>query len=82
MVVAQDPEAANYVRQLEERMALGDEDDEAPALSEPEHPVAGEPRPRTSGELPSADVLIRDIEELLRQNRRGDVPDEPDGASE
>ncbi len=78
-VVAQDPEAANYVRQLEERLTSGIEED-TPLLAEPEHNVAGEmPPPRTSGDLPSADVLIRDIEELLRQNRRGDLSeDDPD----
>src|SRR5579885_144966 len=74
-VVAQDPEAANYVRQLEDRLALGLEDD-APSGTEPEQAVAGESRPRSSGELPSADVLIRDIEELLRQNRRSSSNDE------
>ncbi len=81
-VVAQDPEAANYVRQLEERLTAG-LDDDITLFSEPEHTVAGEAPPRTSGDLPSADVLIQDIEELLRQNRRSDLSDdEPDnGAS-
>jgi proteasome assembly chaperone (PAC2) family protein len=78
-VVAQDPEASNYVRQLEERLTAGI-DDEITLLTEPEHTVAESPPPRTSGDLPSADVLIQDIEELLRQNRRGetndDAPDE------
>jgi proteasome assembly chaperone (PAC2) family protein len=74
-VVAQDPEAANYVRQLEDRLALGLEDDIS-AAAELEHSVAGESRPRSSGELPSADVLIQDIEELLRQNRRNGPTDE------
>lgn len=77
-VVAQDPEAANYVRQLEDRLASGGDDDISPFV-EPEHPVAGEPPPRSSGDLPSADVLIQDIEELLRQNRRSEpADDEPD----
>jgi proteasome assembly chaperone (PAC2) family protein len=81
-VVAQDPEAANYVRQLEERLASGvDEEDMAPP-AELEHTVAGEQPPRTSGDLPSADVLIQDIEELLRQNRRGDADDERDESDE
>ncbi len=75
LVVAQDPEATNYVRQLEERLASGIEEDASP-IAEPEHPVAGESHPRSSGDLPSADVLIQDIEELLRQNRRGDASDE------
>lgn len=75
LVVAQDPEATNYVRQLEERLASGLEED-APLIAEHEHSVAGEPRPRSSGDLPSADVLIQDIEELLRQNRRNGPTDE------
>jgi proteasome assembly chaperone (PAC2) family protein len=81
-VVAQDPEAANYVRQLEERLTAG-LDDDITLFAEPEHTVAGEaPPPRTSGDLPSADVLIQDIEELLRQNRRSDLSDdEPDEES-
>ncbi len=74
-VVAQDPEAANYVRQLEERLT-GGMDEEALSFTELEHGVAGEAPPRSSGDLPSADVLIQDIEELLRQNRRSDLSDE------
>lgn len=73
-VVAQDPEASNYVRQLEERLTSG-LDDDITLFAEPEHTVAESP-PRTSGDLPSADVLIQDIEELLRQNRRVDSPDD------
>ncbi len=80
-VVAQDPEATNYVRQLEERLAAG-LDDDITMFSEPEHTIAEVP-PRTSGDLPSADVLIQDIEELLRQNRRVDTSDdEPDEPGE
>ena len=82
LVVAQDPEAANYVRQLEERAASGLEEDIAP-FAEPEHSVAGESHPRSSGDLPSAEVLIQDIEELLRQNRRsGSADDEQDEESD
>ena len=79
-VVEQDPEASNYVHQLEERMAGGEDEEMGlpPEFDLP--PVAGESHPRGSGELPSADVLIQDIEELLRQNRRGDaLDDEGDG---
>lgn len=78
LVVEQDPEASSYVHQLEERMAAGGDDDEMPIPPELEAPpVAGESHPRgSSGELPSADVLIQDIEELLRQNRRGDASDD------
>ncbi|HEY7350854.1 MAG TPA: PAC2 family protein [Ktedonobacterales bacterium] len=75
-VVAQDQEAANYVRQLEERLNSGADEDIVP-LIEAEPGVAGESQPpRPSGDLPSAEVLIQDIEELLRQNRRGDSSDD------
>jgi predicted ATP-grasp superfamily ATP-dependent carboligase len=80
-VVAQDPEASNYVRQLEERLAAGLDDEDITLFTEPEHTVAESP-PRTSGDLPSAEVLIQDIEELLRQNRRVDTSDDDPGESE
>lgn len=76
MIVSQDPEATNYVHQLEERLAA--DPDEEPAMHEPEVPSLGETPPRTSGELPNADVVIKGIEELLRQNRRGADSDEDD----
>ncbi len=75
LVVEQDPEASSYVHQLEERMTSGDDDEAPPLTLEQEHSVAGESHPRMSGDLPSAEVLIQDIEELLRQNRRGESSD-------
>jgi proteasome assembly chaperone (PAC2) family protein len=62
-LVARDPEASAYVHRLEEQIAArmrgeDDEDDE------------DEDRPITrTGPLPSADSLIRDVEELLRKER-------------
>ncbi len=76
MIVSQDPEATNYVHQLEERLAA-DPDDE-PTIHEPEIQPLGEAPPRTSGELPPADIVIQGIEELLRQSRRAPGSDEDD----
>ncbi len=69
-LVARDPEASAYVRKLEsetERLLEegddgDDEDDEAEAVITPE-------KPPVTGPLPSADTLIRSVEELLRQER-------------
>jgi len=57
-LVARDPEAREYVRRLEERAQL----EEGDAPGEPSTPPA-------SPELPSADALIRHVEELLRRER-------------
>jgi proteasome assembly chaperone (PAC2) family protein len=54
--VASDPDAAAYVRQLEER---------ADADPEPE------PQP-PSGPLPSGDVVVRELEEFLRRQRENE----------
>jgi proteasome assembly chaperone (PAC2) family protein len=54
--VASDPDAAAYVRQLEER-----------ADAEPDP----EPAP-PSGPLPSGDVVVRELEEFLRRQREND----------
>jgi proteasome assembly chaperone (PAC2) family protein len=68
-LVARDPEASAYVHKLEEQIASQndedeeDEDDDLPAIEE---------RIR-SGPLPSADMLIRDVEELLRQERENGI---------
>jgi len=57
--VAGDPDAAAYVRQLEER---------ADAEPEPEQPSP----PPPSGPLPSSDVVVRELEEFLRRQREKD----------
>lgn len=60
-MVARDPDAQEYVRRLEER---------AHAVTEEQAPA---PRP----DLPSADALIRHVEELLRRERNnGDAAEE------
>ncbi|GCE13136.1 PAC2 family protein [Tengunoibacter tsumagoiensis] len=65
-LVAQDPEASAYVRRLEEQIANGieAEDEEGNAiLHNPDRPVG-------TGPLPSADSVIRHVEELLREERQ------------
>ena len=66
MLVARDPEASAYVRKLEEQSGdILDEDEE-----EDEDDIAINPdRPVNAGPLPSADSLIRSVEELLRKER-------------
>jgi predicted ATP-grasp superfamily ATP-dependent carboligase len=65
-LVARDPEASAYVRKLEEQVAeMEDGEDE-----EEDGELAHNPdKPRGTGPLPSADTLIRGVEELLRQQR-------------
>jgi len=57
-LVARDPAAQEYVRRLEERAHLTENE----TSSE-------KPSPPTRSELPSADALIRHVEELLRRER-------------
>jgi proteasome assembly chaperone (PAC2) family protein len=57
--IAADPDVANYVRQLEQRIP-------APP-AEPESP---EPSPPVSGDLPSAETIVQQLEEFLRQRRQ------------
>ena len=68
MLVERDPEASAYVHKLEEQVSEisedeGEhEDDEDEVLINPDRPVG-------TGPLPSADSLIRSVEELLRKER-------------
>jgi len=68
LLVERDPEASAYVRKLEEQAgAMLDEDgehdvDEEEILINPDRPIG-------TGPLPSADTLIRSVEELLRKER-------------
>lgn len=68
LLVERDPEASAYVHKLEEQVgAILDDDgeqkeDEEDVLINPDRPVS-------SGPLPSADSLIRSVEELLRKER-------------
>ncbi len=64
-LVARDPEASAYVRKLEEQHENGFDDDE-----DEENPLSGNLDSIIgAGPLPSADSLIRDVEELLRKQR-------------
>lgn len=72
-LVERDPEASAYVRKLEdqaEKMANGEEDDE----EEEEALLINPDRPVGTGPLPSADSLIRSVEELLRKERENNHP--------
>jgi hypothetical protein len=65
-LVERDPEASAYVRKLEEQLAQNedeDEDAEEVEIINPDISIG-------TGPLPSADTLIRDVEELLRQERK------------
>jgi hypothetical protein len=66
MLVARDPEASAYVRKLEEQAGeISDEDDD-----EDDDEIRINPDlPVSTGPLPSADSLIRSVEELLRKER-------------
>src|SRR6266704_659506 len=83
-LVARDPEASAYVRKLEEQIseaASGDEEDEE------ENDVVFNPdRTVSTGPLPSAETLIRGVEELLRKQREqqdnGDDEDEPQDSND
>ena len=66
MLVAKDPEASAYVRKLEEQAGeISDQDDD-----EDDDEIHINPDlPVSTGPLPSADTLIRSVEELLRKER-------------
>ena len=65
-LVERDPEASAYVRKLVEQLAQDAEDEDEDAEDETGALDATIP----TGPLPSADTLIRDVEELLRQERK------------
>src|SRR5436305_395882 len=64
-LVARDPEAKAYVQKLEEQLAAQGLDE---AVDE-ENEQSSFDEITSTGPLPSADTLIRDVEELLRQER-------------
>lgn len=77
-LVARDPEASAYVRKLEsetESMLAGDEDDEDDEDKDENARITPD-KPPVSGPLPSADSLIRSVEELLRNERKNNHSDE------
>jgi hypothetical protein len=65
-LVARDPEASAYVRKLEEQVAthLSDEEEK--------DNLSNLDTVEETGPLPSADSLIRGVEELLRKQRESD----------
>jgi len=66
-LVARDPEASAYVQKLEEQIArLRDEEDEEDEDEDEEDVIE---KPVSTGPLPSADILIQSVEELLRKER-------------
>src|SRR5438093_5708261 len=69
-LVARDPEASAYVRKLEEQIseAVHSDDDE----DEEEDSFFNADRSTGTGPLPSAESLIRGVEELLRKQREND----------
>ncbi len=71
ILVERDPEASAYVRKLEEQANEPDEDDDEDEDDEDEDTdmVIHPDRAPGTGPLPSADSLIRSVEELLRQQR-------------
>ena len=80
-LVARDPEASAYVRKLEEQVAEMEDEDGDEEGGELAH---NPDKPRSTGPLPSADTLIRGVEELLRQQRENNqqhTEDEDDDMS-
>ncbi|GAC1567356.1 MAG: PAC2 family protein [Ktedonobacteraceae bacterium] len=76
-LVARDPEASAYVRKLEndtENLLAGDGEDDDDEEEDGEVSITPE-KPPTSGPLPSADTLIRSVEELLRKERENNNHD-------
>ncbi len=68
MLVERDPEASAYVHKLEEQVsAILDDDGEHEG--EEDDVLINPDRPISTGPLPSADSLIRSVEELLRKER-------------
>ena len=65
-LVERDPEASAYVRKLVEQLAENADDEDDEDADETDSPGTIVP----TGPLPSADTLIRDVEELLRQERK------------
>jgi len=68
LLVERDPEASAYVRKLEEQ-AGSFIDDDAENDNDEDDFLLNPDRPVGTGPLPSADSLIRSVEELLRKER-------------
>jgi proteasome assembly chaperone (PAC2) family protein len=74
ILVERDPEASAYVRKLEEQANEEDDDDDEEDDDEDTDMVIHPDRAPGTGPLPSADTLIRSVEELLRQERKQPPP--------
>lgn len=74
ILVERDPEASAYVRKLEEQANEEDDDDDDEDDDEDTDMVIHPDRAPGTGPLPSADTLIRSVEELLRQERKQPPP--------
>jgi proteasome assembly chaperone (PAC2) family protein len=77
-LVAKDPEASAYVHKLEEQAAEEEDDEE----EDEEVMIEVELESYRDGPLPSADSLIRDVEELLRQQRENESHQHHDNNTE
>ena len=77
-LVARDPEASAYVRKLEEQLndSINSDDDD-----DDDDTVFNRDRTVGTGPLPSAESLIRGVEELLRKQRENN-PTQPDDENE
>jgi proteasome assembly chaperone (PAC2) family protein len=75
-LVARDPEASEYVRKLEEQItgSANSEDDEE---DEDDDSIFNPDKTAGTGPLPSAESLIRGVEELLRKQRENDEFNKP-----
>jgi proteasome assembly chaperone (PAC2) family protein len=80
-LVARDPEASAYVHKLEEQLTKRTDDDEDED-DEDEDDIVQPDRVSNSGPLPSADSLIRDVEELLRKQRENGPQESDDDGEE
>ena len=76
-LVARDPEASAYVRKLESETEsmLAEGDDDETETEEEQEAATSPDKPPVSGPLPSADSLIRSVEELLRKERENNHTD-------
>lgn len=80
-LVARDPEASAYVRKLEEQASdlLDEDDNENDEGSDDDELVINPDKAVGTGPLPSADTLIRSVEELLRKERENNRQQLDDG---
>lgn len=70
-LVERDPEASAYVHKLEEQARAEEESEDEDEGDLDENDMVIHPdRARSTGPLPSADLLIRSVEELLRNERK------------